>query len=197
LYVRSHFIRKKEPKSASRRLNKLKKRVLKNFLDEILNYRSPGPEPGPNKKVTGTWIGTKKSWSRTYLMSKYNHLIEIAPPDTGNLISSGYGIKNNTTNERENMLKGERSYLSAHLLFSFFLYTLIPIIAKTAFRLTYKLYQVVKSNKTIHKREPNRSIYCQLFTTAELYFGCILCVSLNVTSQSFVQKRNISVNSLV
>ncbi len=33
---------KKEPKSASRRLNKLKKRVLKNFLDEILNYRSAG-----------------------------------------------------------------------------------------------------------------------------------------------------------
>ncbi len=36
---------KKEPKSASRRLNKLKKRVLKNFLDEILNYRSAGTGP--------------------------------------------------------------------------------------------------------------------------------------------------------
>jgi hypothetical protein len=47
LYVRSHFIRKKEPKSASRRLNKLKKRVLKSFLDEILNYRSAGPLSGP------------------------------------------------------------------------------------------------------------------------------------------------------
>jgi hypothetical protein len=46
---------KKEPKSASRRLNKLKKRVLKNFLDEILNSRSAGPLSVP---VTGT--GTKK-----------------------------------------------------------------------------------------------------------------------------------------
>ncbi len=79
---------KKEPKSASRRLNKLKKRVLKNFLDEVLNYRSAGPGPGPGpkekfqqgqnrdrkknyrnrdrdqiKRVTGT----KKSWCRTYL----------------------------------------------------------------------------------------------------------------------------------
>ncbi len=39
---------KKEPKSASRRLNELKKRVSKNFLDELLNYRSAGR--GPNKK---------------------------------------------------------------------------------------------------------------------------------------------------
>ncbi len=46
---------KKEPKSASRRINKLKKRVLKNFLDEILNYRSAGPLSIP---VAGT--GTKK-----------------------------------------------------------------------------------------------------------------------------------------
>ncbi len=42
---------KKEPKSASHRINKLKKRVLKNFLDEITNYRSAGPlsvpVPGP------------------------------------------------------------------------------------------------------------------------------------------------------
>ncbi len=38
---------KKEPKSASCRLKKLKKRVLKNFLDEILNYRSAGPLSGP------------------------------------------------------------------------------------------------------------------------------------------------------
>jgi hypothetical protein len=74
---------KKEPKSASRRLNKLKKRVLKSFLDEILNYRSAGPLSvpipatgtkrkilaGPKKnyrdrdqikRVTGTWTGTKK-----------------------------------------------------------------------------------------------------------------------------------------
>jgi len=71
---------KKEPKSATRRLNKLKKRVLKNFLDEILNYRSAGPlsvpvpvvrtgtgtkrkilagpEPGPKKKLPGP--GPKK-----------------------------------------------------------------------------------------------------------------------------------------
>ncbi len=49
---------KKEPKSASHRLNKLKKRVLKNFLDEILYYRSAGPlsfavpipVPGPKEK---------------------------------------------------------------------------------------------------------------------------------------------------
>jgi hypothetical protein len=78
---------KKEPKSASRRLNKLKKRILKNFLDEILNYRSAGPlsvpvpvtvigtrtgtkreilagpEPGPNKNYRD-----QKSWSRTSLV---------------------------------------------------------------------------------------------------------------------------------
>jgi hypothetical protein len=52
---------KKEPKSASRRLNKLKKRVLKNFLDEILNYRSAGPLSVP---ATGTkklnFTGTKR-----------------------------------------------------------------------------------------------------------------------------------------
>ncbi len=49
IFVRqkSLYSRKKEPKSASRRLNKLKKRVLKNFLDEILNYRSAGPLSGP------------------------------------------------------------------------------------------------------------------------------------------------------
>jgi hypothetical protein len=44
---------KKEPKSASRRLNKLQKRVLKKFLDEILNYRSAGPGPGPGPKKVG------------------------------------------------------------------------------------------------------------------------------------------------
>ncbi len=54
---------KKEPKSASRRLNKLKKRVLKNFLDEILNYRNAGLGP---KNLNFT--GTRKSWSRTYLV---------------------------------------------------------------------------------------------------------------------------------
>ncbi len=78
---------KKEPKSASRRLNKLKKRILKNFLDEILNCRSAGPlsvpvpvtvigtrtgtkreilagpEPGPNKNYR-----EQKSWSRTCLV---------------------------------------------------------------------------------------------------------------------------------
>jgi hypothetical protein len=48
---------KKEPKSASRPLNKLKKRVLKTFLDEILNYRSAGPLSVP---VAGTGTGTKK-----------------------------------------------------------------------------------------------------------------------------------------
>jgi len=42
---------KKEPKSATGRLNKLKKRVLKNFLDEILIYRSVGPLSVP---ATGT-----------------------------------------------------------------------------------------------------------------------------------------------
>ena len=42
------LFKKKEPKSASRRLNKFKKRVLKKFLDEILNYRSAGP--GPKEK---------------------------------------------------------------------------------------------------------------------------------------------------
>jgi hypothetical protein len=54
---------KKEPKSASRRLNKLKKRVLKNFLDEILNYRSAGPlsVPVPVPTTgTGTRTGTRK-----------------------------------------------------------------------------------------------------------------------------------------
>jgi hypothetical protein len=50
---------KKKPKSARCRLNKLKKRVLKKCLDEILNYRSAGllsvpvpvraPGPGPKK----------------------------------------------------------------------------------------------------------------------------------------------------
>jgi len=44
------LLKKKEPKSASRRRNKLKKRVLKNFLDEILNSRSAGPGPGPKEK---------------------------------------------------------------------------------------------------------------------------------------------------
>jgi hypothetical protein len=39
------LFKKKEPESTSRRLNKLKKRVLKNFLDEILNSRSAGPGP--------------------------------------------------------------------------------------------------------------------------------------------------------
>jgi hypothetical protein len=89
IFVRqkSLYSKKKEPKSTSRRLNKLKKRVLKNFLDEILNYRSAeplsvpvagtgtkrkilaGPEPGPEKnyrnrdrdqikRVTRTWTGT-------------------------------------------------------------------------------------------------------------------------------------------
>jgi len=43
---------KKEPKSASRQLNKLKKRVLKNFLDEILNYRNAGPLSVPSR-----WLG--------------------------------------------------------------------------------------------------------------------------------------------
>ncbi len=53
------LFQKKEPKSASRRLNKLKKRVLKNFLDEILNYRSAGPVSVPVPvPVAGT--GTKK-----------------------------------------------------------------------------------------------------------------------------------------
>ncbi len=52
---------KKESKSASRRLKKLKKRVLKNFLDEILNYRSAGPLSVPVPvPVAGTEIGTKK-----------------------------------------------------------------------------------------------------------------------------------------
>jgi hypothetical protein len=82
LYVRSPFILKKEPKSASRRLNKLKKRVLKSFLDEILNHRSAGPlsfpvpatgtetetkrkilaalEPGPKKKLPGPGPGPNK-----------------------------------------------------------------------------------------------------------------------------------------
>jgi hypothetical protein len=46
---------KKEPKSASRRLKKLKKQVLKNFLDEILNYRSAGPLSVP---VPAIGIGT-------------------------------------------------------------------------------------------------------------------------------------------
>ena len=50
---------KKKPKSASRRLNKLKKRVLKNFLDETLNYRSAGPLSVP-VPATGTGTGTKK-----------------------------------------------------------------------------------------------------------------------------------------
>jgi hypothetical protein len=49
---------KKEPKSASRRLNKLK-RVLKNFLDEILNYRSAEPL-SVLVPVAGTGTGTKK-----------------------------------------------------------------------------------------------------------------------------------------
>jgi hypothetical protein len=48
---------KKEPKSASRRLNKLKKQVLKNFLGEILNYRSAGPFSVP---IPATGTGTKK-----------------------------------------------------------------------------------------------------------------------------------------
>jgi len=70
IFVRqkSLYSRKKEPKSASHRLNKLKKRVLQNFLDEILNsssagslsvpaagtgtkklnFTGPGPGPGPN-----------------------------------------------------------------------------------------------------------------------------------------------------
>jgi hypothetical protein len=54
---------KKEPKSASRRLNKLKKRVLKNFLDEILNYRSAGPLSVP-VPVAGTGTGTNKKSNR-------------------------------------------------------------------------------------------------------------------------------------
>jgi hypothetical protein len=50
IFVRqkSLYSKKKERKSASRRLSKLKKRVLKRFVDEILNYRSAGPGP---KKV--------------------------------------------------------------------------------------------------------------------------------------------------
>jgi hypothetical protein len=71
--ILSFFVRqkslysKKEPKSASRRLNKLKKRVLKNFLDEIVNYRSAGPGPKEKcsqdqsrdrKKITETTTGT-------------------------------------------------------------------------------------------------------------------------------------------
>ncbi len=48
---------KKEPKSASRRLNKLKKRVLKNFSDEILNYRSARPL---SVLATGTGTGIKR-----------------------------------------------------------------------------------------------------------------------------------------
>ncbi len=52
---------KKEPKRASPRLNKLKKRVLQNFLDEILNYRSTGPLSVPvSVPATGTGTGTKK-----------------------------------------------------------------------------------------------------------------------------------------
>ncbi len=57
IFVRQKsFYSKKEPKSASRRLNKLKQRVLKNFLDGILNYRSAGP--GPKKLVPhiSTWV---------------------------------------------------------------------------------------------------------------------------------------------
>ncbi len=49
---------KKEPKSASRRLKKLKKRVLKNFLVEILNYRSAGPLSVPIP-VAGTGTNEK------------------------------------------------------------------------------------------------------------------------------------------
>ncbi len=65
------FFEKKEPKSASRRLNKLKKRVLKNFLDEILNSRRAGPLSAPVPvPATGTW--TKKSWSRTCLFVTYH-----------------------------------------------------------------------------------------------------------------------------
>ncbi len=57
---------KNEPKSASRRrLNKLKKR---NFLDEILNYRTAGPL---SVLVPATGTGTKKSWSRTSLVGIY------------------------------------------------------------------------------------------------------------------------------
>jgi hypothetical protein len=69
IFVRqkSLYSKKKEPKSASRRLNKLKKRVLKNFLDKILNYRSAGPLPVPvpvagTRKLnfTGTRTGAKR-----------------------------------------------------------------------------------------------------------------------------------------
>jgi hypothetical protein len=60
---KSLYSKKKEPKSASRRLKRLKKRVLKNFLDEILNYRSAGPLSVPVPiPVGGT--GTKKKFSR-------------------------------------------------------------------------------------------------------------------------------------
>jgi hypothetical protein len=73
IFVRqkSLYSKKKEPKSASRRLNKLKKRVSKNFLDEILNYRSAGPLSVPVPvpvPATGNGTGTKKMWSRTYLV---------------------------------------------------------------------------------------------------------------------------------
>jgi hypothetical protein len=75
IFVRqkSLYSKKKERKSASRRLNKLKKRVLNNFLDEILNYRGAGPLSVPVPVAgsrNGTWTGsgTKKSWSRTYLV---------------------------------------------------------------------------------------------------------------------------------
>ncbi len=60
IFVRQKSLfEKKEPKSASRRLNKLKKRVLKNFLDEILNYRSVGPLSVP-VPVPVARTGTKR-----------------------------------------------------------------------------------------------------------------------------------------
>ncbi len=69
IFVRqkSLYSKKKEPKSASRRLKKLKKRVLKNFLDEILNYRSAGPLSVPvagtkRKILAGPESGRKKNY---------------------------------------------------------------------------------------------------------------------------------------
>ncbi len=92
MYVRSHFIRKKEPKSASRRLNKLKKRVLKNFLDEILNYKSGGPLSVPVPATrTGTGTGTKKfNFTETRTGTKRKILAGTEP---GPKKSTGTGTK--------------------------------------------------------------------------------------------------------